>query len=52
MKNSLERLQLDYVDIIILAYRPDQSTPILEEIVRGFHSDYQQWTHSLLGTSE
>ena len=34
MNNSLERLQLEYVDVI-MAHRPDQSTP-MEEVVRGF----------------
>lgn len=34
MNNSLDRLQLDYVDVI-MAHRPDQSTP-MEEVVRGF----------------
>ncbi|KAI5477069.1 voltage-gated potassium channel beta-2 subunit [Pseudohyphozyma bogoriensis] len=35
MQDSLERLQLDYVDVVF-AHRPDVSTP-MEEVVRGFN---------------
>lgn len=34
MRNSLKRLQMDYVDVV-LASRPDPTTPI-EETVRAF----------------
>jgi aryl-alcohol dehydrogenase-like predicted oxidoreductase len=50
MNNSLERLQLDYVDII-MAHRPDQSTP-MEEVVRGFTHLIQTGKALYWGTSE
>ena len=50
MNASLERLQLDYVDIV-LAHRPDQSTP-MEEIVRGFTHLVQTGKTLYWGTSE
>lgn len=50
MKNSLERLQLEYVDVI-MAHRPDQSTP-MEEVVRGFTQIIQNGQAMYWGTSE
>jgi len=35
LKESLERLQLDYVDVVF-AHRPDRTTP-MEEVVRAFN---------------
>jgi aryl-alcohol dehydrogenase-like predicted oxidoreductase len=35
MKNSLSRLQLDYVDVVF-CHRPDMETP-LEETCRAMH---------------
>jgi aryl-alcohol dehydrogenase-like predicted oxidoreductase len=50
MNNSLERLQLEYVDII-MAHRPDQSTP-MEEVVRGFTHLIETGKALYWGTSE
>ena len=50
MKSSLERLQLDYVDVI-MAHRPDQFTP-MEEIVRGFTQIINNGQALYWGTSE
>jgi len=50
MNNSLERLQLDYVDVI-MAHRPDQSTP-MEEVVRGFTHLIETGKALYWGTSE
>ena len=50
MNSSLERLQLDYVDVI-MAHRPDQSTP-MEEVVRGFTHLIQTGKALYWGTSE
>jgi aryl-alcohol dehydrogenase-like predicted oxidoreductase len=50
MKNSLERLQLEYVDII-MAHRPDQFTP-MEEVVRGFTHIINSGQAFYWGTSE
>lgn len=36
IKNSLKRLQMDYVDVVF-CHRPDYDTP-LEETVRAMHS--------------
>ncbi|KAL1925809.1 uncharacterized protein VTP21DRAFT_692 [Calcarisporiella thermophila] len=47
---SLERLQLDYVDIVF-AHRPDPETPI-EETVRAFNHVIQQGKAFYWGTSE
>jgi len=49
-RNSLKRLQLDYVDIIF-AHRPDYSVP-MEEIVRGFSWVVDQGLAHYWGTSE
>ncbi|GAA5822929.1 hypothetical protein JCM11251_004427 [Rhodosporidiobolus azoricus] len=49
-KASLERLQLDYVDII-LAHRPDAATPI-EETVRAFNWVIEKGYAFYWGTSE
>jgi aryl-alcohol dehydrogenase-like predicted oxidoreductase len=50
MNNSLERLQLEYVDVI-MAHRPDQSTP-MEEVVRGFTHLINTGKALYWGTSE
>lgn len=50
MNNSLKRLQLDYVDVI-MAHRPDHSTP-MEEVVRGFTHLIQTGKALYWGTSE
>lgn len=47
--NSLERLQLDYVDIIF-AHRPDAYTP-MEEVVRGFNQIINDGKAFYWGTS-
>ncbi|KAI9331051.1 NADP-dependent oxidoreductase domain-containing protein [Obelidium mucronatum] len=49
-KASLERLQLDYVDLIF-AHRPDPETP-LEETVRAFNYVIEQGWAFYWGTSE
>lgn len=49
-KNSLKRLQLDYVDIIF-AHRPDSQTP-LEESVRAFNHLIETGKADYWGTSE
>lgn len=49
-RNSLKRLQLDYVDLLF-AHRPDEETPI-EETVRAFSWMVSKgWAH-YWGTSE
>jgi aryl-alcohol dehydrogenase-like predicted oxidoreductase len=48
--NSLKRLQMDYVDVI-LCHRPDNDTP-LEEICKAFHSLIEQGKTFYWGTSE
>lgn len=50
MKGSLERLQLEYVDLIY-AHRPDNFTP-MEEIVRAFNWLIEQGYAFYWGTSE
>jgi voltage-dependent potassium channel beta subunit len=50
MKNSLKRLQLDYVDVVF-AHRPDYHTP-LEETCRAFHWVIEQGQAFYWGTSE
>ncbi|ODQ54925.1 Aldo/keto reductase [Saitoella complicata NRRL Y-17804] len=50
MKKSLERLQLDYVDIV-MAHRPDPLTP-MEEIVRAFTKIVNDGHALYWGTSE
>ncbi|BGP13796.1 hypothetical protein JCM10213_006372 [Rhodosporidiobolus nylandii] len=50
LKASLERLQLDYVDVV-LAHRPDAATP-LEETVRAFSWCIDQGLAYYWGTSE
>jgi aryl-alcohol dehydrogenase-like predicted oxidoreductase len=50
MNASLERLQLEYVDVI-MAHRPDQSTP-MEEVVRGFTQIINSGKALYWGTSE
>lgn len=49
MKNSLKRLQMDYVDVV-LAARPDPTTP-LEETVRAFSWLVDQGLIHYWGTS-
>ncbi|CAN6668754.1 putative aryl-alcohol dehydrogenase Aad16p [Trichomonascus vanleenenianus] len=49
MTESLDRLQLDYVDLVF-AHRPDRSTP-MEEIVRGFNQLIQDGKALYWGTS-
>lgn len=50
LKASLERLGVDYVDIVF-AHRPDPSTPV-EEIVRAFNWVIDQGWAFYWGTSE
>lgn len=50
MNNALERLQLDYVDLIY-AHRPDRNTPI-EETVRAFNHIIETGKAFYWGTSE
>ncbi|KAI9825014.1 MAG: hypothetical protein M1819_006525 [Sarea resinae] len=50
LDNSLERLQLDYVDLIY-AHRPDRNTPI-EETVRAFNYVINAGKAFYWGTSE
>lgn len=50
LKASLERLQLDYVDIVY-AHRPDRDTP-MEEIVRAFNHVIEKGQAFYWGTSE
>ena len=50
IKNSLQRLQLEYVDVI-MAHRPDRITP-MEEIVRGFTQIINSGQAHYWGTSE
>lgn len=47
---SLERLQLDYVDIVY-AHRPDRDTP-MEEVVRAFNHVIEKGQAFYWGTSE
>lgn len=47
---SLERLQLDYVDIVY-AHRPDRDTP-MEEVVRAFNYVIEKGQAFYWGTSE
>ncbi|KAI8916239.1 NADP-dependent oxidoreductase domain-containing protein [Gorgonomyces haynaldii] len=47
---SLERLQMDYVDLVF-AHRPDDSTP-MEEVVRAFNWVIEQGKVFYWGTSE
>ncbi|THH18260.1 hypothetical protein EW146_g2679 [Bondarzewia mesenterica] len=49
-RESLRRLQLDYVDVIF-AHRPDPTTPI-EETVRAFHWVIEQGLAFYWGTSQ
>ncbi|ETW86782.1 voltage-gated potassium channel beta 2 [Heterobasidion irregulare TC 32-1] len=49
-KESLQRLQLDYVDVIF-AHRPDHTVP-MEEVVRAFHWVIEQGLAFYWGTSE
>ncbi|OKO92964.1 hypothetical protein PENSUB_1068 [Penicillium subrubescens] len=50
IRGSLERLQLDYVDIVY-AHRPDYCTPMLE-VVRAFSDLVTQGKANYWGTSE
>lgn len=50
MKNSLARLQLDYVDVVF-CHRPDLQTP-LEETCRAMHSVIEKGQAFYWGTSE
>lgn len=50
LKASLERLQLDYVDIVY-AHRPDRDTP-MEETVRAFNHVIEKGQAFYWGTSE
>jgi voltage-dependent potassium channel beta subunit len=50
IRGSLERLQLDYVDVIY-CHRPDKTTPI-EETVRAMHSIIEWGKAFYWGTSE
>jgi aryl-alcohol dehydrogenase-like predicted oxidoreductase len=50
MKESLERLQMDYVDIVF-AHRSDPSVP-MEETVRAFNYIIEQGWAFYWGTSE
>lgn len=50
LKESLQRLQVDYVDIVF-AHRPDPTTPI-EETVRAFNWVIEQGLAFYWGTSE
>jgi voltage-dependent potassium channel beta subunit len=50
LNGSLERLGLDYVDLVY-AHRPDRNTPI-EETVRGFNHVIDQGKAFYWGTSE
>ncbi|KAI9331052.1 NADP-dependent oxidoreductase domain-containing protein [Obelidium mucronatum] len=50
VKDSLQRLQLDYVDLVF-AHRPDPDTPT-EEIVRAFNWVIEQGWAFYWGTSE
>ncbi|KAI5477070.1 hypothetical protein MNV49_006869 [Pseudohyphozyma bogoriensis] len=50
IQDSLERLQLDYVDVVF-AHRPDVSTP-MEEVVRGFNHIIDRGYAFYWGTSE
>lgn len=50
LKASLERLQLDYVDIVY-AHRPDRDTP-MEEVVRAFNYVIEKGQAFYWGTSE
>lgn len=50
MRNSLKRLQVDYVDIVF-AHRPDYDTP-LEETVRAFSWLIDKGMAHYWGTSE
>jgi aryl-alcohol dehydrogenase-like predicted oxidoreductase len=49
-KESLERLQMDYVDILF-AHRPDSTVP-MEEIVRAFNYVIEKGWALYWGTSE
>lgn len=49
-KESLERLQMDYVDILF-AHRPDPTVP-MEEIVRAFNYVIEKGWALYWGTSE
>lgn len=50
VNNALERLQLEYVDVVF-AHRPDRQTPI-EETVRAFNHIIDQGKAFYWGTSE
>lgn len=50
LKNSLKRLQLDYVDVVF-CHRPDYETP-LEETCRAMHGVIEQGLAFYWGTSE
>ncbi|TDL16730.1 voltage-dependent potassium channel, beta subunit [Rickenella mellea] len=50
MRNSLKRLQLDYVDLVY-AHRPDKHTP-MEEVVRAFNYLINTGQALYWGTSE
>lgn len=50
MQDSLARLQMDYVDVV-LAHRHDASTP-MEEIVRSFNYLIEKGYAYYWGTSE
>ncbi|KAF4612247.1 hypothetical protein D9613_004358 [Agrocybe pediades] len=50
MKESLERLQMDYVDVVF-AHRPDNTVP-MEEIVRAFNYVIEKGWAFYWGTSE
>ena len=50
MADSLARLQLDYVDVV-LAHRHDASTP-MEEVVRSFNHLIETGKAFYWGTSE
>eukprot|EP01127_Copromyxa_protea_P005763 TRINITY_DN15622_c0_g1_i1.p1 TRINITY_DN15622_c0_g1~~TRINITY_DN15622_c0_g1_i1.p1 ORF type:complete len:367 (-),score=98.76 TRINITY_DN15622_c0_g1_i1:65-1141(-) len=50
LQNSLQRLKLDYVDIVF-SHRPDFHTPI-EETCRAFHTLVEQGKALYWGTSE
>jgi len=50
LKESLERLQLDYVDVVF-AHRPDRTTP-MEEVVRAFNHVIEKGWAFYWATSE
>lgn len=50
LRNSLKRLQLDYVDVVY-SHRPDYDTPI-EELCKAFSDTIDQGLAFYWGTSE